>query len=234
MSYPPAPPSESPRAIVPRGPKLRAGALLVLAALAVSGVLGVQEANGGGDFVPAKPADPCAVRMVTSVSTGINGLGERLVLLGLDGAACRLHTTREALILRLAESHQPTSAQVNALHGGLLRAVRLMKANGTLPPISDFTDEALAQANLPSVVKSGIKLLPASTVNALLPTDNVLDRTIDGLDLHKLLSNLNDPDQLTQEINGAVTQAVKDALIAKLRALVCQHLPAVIGSLICG
>jgi hypothetical protein len=213
---------------------LRAGALLVIAAAAVSGVLGVQEANGGGDFVPAKPADPCAVRMVTSASTGINGLGERLVLLGLDGAACRLKTTREALILNLAESKTPTDAQVNALHYGLLRAVRLMKADGSLPPTSDFKDEALAQANLPSVVESAIKLLPASAINDVLHTDDVLNRTIDELDLHKLLSNLNDPDQLSQQINAAVTQAVKDALIAKLKELVCQHLPGVLASLVCG
>ena len=67
----------------------RVRALPVLAAVLVSGVLGVQVAHGGGDFTPPQPADPCAARTVTSVSTGIDGLGERLVLLGLDGAACR-------------------------------------------------------------------------------------------------------------------------------------------------
>src|SRR3954451_20918604 len=91
----------------------RTGALPVVAAVLVSGVLGVQIANGGGDFAPLKTAQPCAThRPVTSVSTGITGLGERLVLLGLDGAACRLGVTREALTLELARSRAPTDAQV--------------------------------------------------------------------------------------------------------------------------
>jgi hypothetical protein len=80
----------------------RAAALPMLAAALVSGVIGVQVANGGGDFVPVQSADPCTPRVVTSVSSGIDGLTERLVLLGLDGAACRLGVTREALILELA------------------------------------------------------------------------------------------------------------------------------------
>ena len=79
--------------------KLRVAVLPVLAVALVAGVLGVQVAHGGGEFTPLKPADPCAVRAVTSTSTGIDGLTEQLVLLGLDGAACQLGVTREALIL---------------------------------------------------------------------------------------------------------------------------------------
>jgi hypothetical protein len=213
---------------------VRALALPVVAAAAVAGVLGVQQAHGGGDFTPAKPADPCAVRKIHVVSTGINGLGERLVLIGLDGAACRLGVTREALVLDLAQRRSPTDAQVKALHAGLLGGVQRMKANGTLPQLSEFRDEALAQANLPGIVKTGIKLLPDSVINGALHTDDVLHRTIDGLDLRKLLSNLNNPDELTRQINAAVTQAVKDALIAKLKDLACQHLPDGLGSLLCG
>lgn len=213
---------------------LRALALPVLAAAAVSGVLGVQVAHGGGDFTPAKPADPCAVRKIHVVSTGIEGLGERLVLIGLDGAACRLQVTREALVLDLATQKSPTTAQVNAVRAGLLGAVQRMKANGTLPPASDFTDEALDQADLPDLVKTVIKALPDSVINGALKTDDVLDRTINSLDVRALLSNLSDPDELNREISAAVTKAVKDALIAKLRDLACEHLPDVLGSLLCG
>lgn len=244
MSYPPPPPAGAGRYYPPpappaspsmsRHPRLRALALLVIAAALVSGVLGVQEANGGGDFVPAKPADPCAVRMVTSVSTGINGLGERVVLLGIDGAACRLHVTREALVLKLAEEKKHTAAEVNALRYGLLRAVRLMNADKTLPPLSDFTAEAVDQTSLPGIVKSVIKALPDSLINSVLHTDDVLNRTIEGLDLHTLLDNLTNPDELSGQLNTAVTQAVKAALIAKLKALACQHLPSVLSSLLCG
>jgi hypothetical protein len=199
--------------------KLRALAVPVVAAVLVSGVLGVQIANGGGNFVPARSAPPCAHRTVTSVSPGIEGLSERLVLLGLDGAACRLHVTREALALDLAESRSPTDAQVNALRAGLLEAVDRMKADGTLPPASELTDEALDNSNLNSFIKAAIRTLPDSLINSALKTDDVLRRTINGLDLRSLLANLNDPAELNQQINAAVTKAVKDSLTARLRNL---------------
>jgi hypothetical protein len=198
---------------------LRAVALPVLAAALVSGVLGVQIANGGGEFTPTRPAPPCAHRPVTSVSTGIQGLSERLVLLGLDGAACRLHVTREALALELAQSRTPTDAQVNALRAGLLEAVDRMKADRALPPASKLTDEALDNSNLNGFIKAAIRALPDSLINSALKTDGVLRRTINALDLRSLLANLNDPNELTQQINAAVTKAVKDSLTARLRDL---------------
>lgn len=197
----------------------RAALLPVLAAALVGGVLGTQLANGGGDFVPARSVDPCAVSDVTSVSTGIEGLGERVVLLGLDGAACRLGMTREALILQLATPGTRSDAEIHALHAGLLGAVDKMKAAGTLPPASDFTDEAVDNADLNGIVKFLIKALPDSVIDAALKTDDVLKRTIDNLDLRAVLAELNDPDELRRRINDAVTQAVKDSLIDRLRDL---------------
>jgi hypothetical protein len=198
---------------------LRAVALPVIAAALVSGVLGVQVANGGGDFVPTRAADPCAERTVTTVSTGIEGLGERLVLLGLDGAACRLGMTREALVLELARPGDPTDAQINALRAGLLGAVDRMKAEGTLPKASELTDEALDNADLPGFVKTLIRALPDSLINRALKTDDVLRRTINRLDLRSLLGGLDNPDELTRQVNAAVTKAVKDSLVARLRDL---------------
>lgn len=197
----------------------RAWALPALALALVAGVLGVQVGSGGGDYVPLRAADPCAQRPVTSVSTGIQGLTERLVLLGLDGAACRLGVTREALTLQLAQQRRPTDAQVGALRAGLLGAVARMKADGTLPPASALTDEALANSDLNGFLKAAIRALPDSVVDRAVHTDDVLRRTIDGLDLRSLLSNLDDPDALNRQVNAAVTQAVKDSLLAGLRGL---------------
>src|SRR5690349_22674545 len=115
--------------------------LPAFALVLVAGVLGIQLAHGGGSFEPLRPADPCQVRPVTSQATGIDALTERLVLLGLDGAACRLHVSREALTLELAQPGPRTDAQVNALRAGLLDAVQQMKSDGTLPPASDLVDE---------------------------------------------------------------------------------------------
>jgi hypothetical protein len=196
----------------------RAVLLPVAAAVVVSGVLGVQVANGGGEFTPARAADPCVPRAVTSVSPGLEGLGERLVL--LDGAACRLGVTREALILDLAQPGTHTDAQLAALRAGLLGAVDRMKRDGTLPRASELAGEAVDDADLPFLVKAAIQLLPDSLINAALKTDDVLRRTIDNLDLRALLANLNNPDEISHELDGAVTQAVKDALIARLRELI--------------
>lgn len=197
----------------------RAVLLPVFAAALVGGLLGGQLASGGGDFVPTRAADPCAARVVRSVSTGIEGLTERVVLLGLDGAACRLGVTREALILKLATPGTRTPAEINALRAGLLGAVDRMKADGTLPPASALTDDALDNADLPGFVKTLIRLLPDSVINGALKTDDVLKRTINNLDLRAVLADLNNPDDLNRRINAAVTRAVKDSLVARLRDL---------------
>lgn len=201
------------------GANLRAIALPVIAVVLVSGVLGVQLANGGGDYTPTRAASPCAQRPVTSASTGIEALGERLVLLGLDAAACRLGVTREALTLELAQSRMPTDAQINAIRAGLLKAVDRMKNDGTLPRASELTDEALDDADLNGLLKAAIRALPDSLIDSVLKTDDVLRRTINELDLRALLTNLNRPDELRPQINAAVTKAVKDALVARLRDL---------------
>lgn len=203
------------------GARLRALALPLAATALVGGVLGVQIAHGGGDYAPARAADPCVQRRVTSVSTGIDGLSERLVLLGLDGAACRLGVTREALTLRLAQSNPPpTDAEINALRAGLLAAVDRMKADHTLPPASQLTDEAVDDSNLNFVVKAAIRALPDGIINSALKTDDVLRRTINNLDLRKLLANLDNSHDLNRQINSAVTDAVKRSLVARLRGLI--------------
>lgn len=202
------------------GSRLRAVALPIAAVALISGVLGVQIANGGGDYAPARPANPCVQRSVTSVSTGIDGLTERLVLLGLDGAACRLGLTREALTLRLAQSNPPpTDVEIKALRAGLLAAVDRMKADHTLPPASQLTNEAVGESNLNPFVKAAIRALPDAVINSALKTDDVLRRTINDLDLRKLLTNVNNPDDLNRQIDDAVTEAVKSAILARLRGL---------------
>jgi hypothetical protein len=197
----------------------RLAGLPIVAVVLVSGVLGVQVANGGGSFEPLQPADPCAERTVTSRADGIDGLTERLVLLGIDGAACQLGVSREALTLELAQPGTRTDAEIEALHQGLLAAVQRMKDDGTLPPASDLVDDALDGADLNGLLEAAIRALPDSVVNAALKTDDVLTRAIDDLDLRALLANLGDQDDLNQQIEAAVTQAVQDSLAARLRDL---------------
>ena len=184
----------------------------------VTAVLGIQLANGGGDFEPTRTSDPCAARTVTSQSAGIDGLVERLVLLGIDGAACQLHLSREALAVKLAEAEH-TDGEIDALRDGLLSAVGRMKADGSLPPASELIDEALDSMNLNGLLKAAIRALPDSLVNTALRTDDVLTRTINELDLRAVLANLDDENDLTQRIEAAVIPAVQDSLAARLQEL---------------
>jgi hypothetical protein len=198
---------------------VRLGALPAVALVLVSGVLGVQVANGGGTFEPLQSADPCIARTVTSQADGMDGLTERLVLLGIDAAACRLDVSREALTLELAQPGPRTDAEIDALHQGLLDAVQQMKDDGTLPPASELVDEALDNAELNSFLEAAIRALPDSVVNSALKVDDVLIRTINDLDLRSILENLDNEQDLYDQINAAVTQAVKDSLADRLRDL---------------
>lgn len=191
----------------------RAVLLPVFAAVLVASVLGVQIAAGGGDFVPKRSADPCAERAVTPVSTGIEGLAEQLVLLGLDGAACRLGESRESLLLDLADDDERTDVQIEALRAGLLDAVDRLDREGRLPKASALADEALDEADLNRFVKAAIRAIPDRIIDNRLKTDNVLRRAIEDLDIRRVLDNLDDPSELNSVVRRAVTEAVKDEIV---------------------
>jgi hypothetical protein len=193
--------------------------LPVAAFVLVCVVVGVQLAHGGGTYEPLRSADPCVERPVSSQAGGIDGLTEELVLIGVDNAACRLHVSREALTLELAQSDSPTDAQVDALRRGLSAAVRRLDAAGSLPPASELVDEALDSADLNGLLERAIRALPDSVVNKALMTDDVLVRAIDDLDLRALLADLDDQDELNKQVQTAVTSAVKDSLTARVRNL---------------
>jgi hypothetical protein len=95
-----------------------------------------------------------------------------------------------------------------------------MKDDGTLPPASDLVDEALDNADLNGFLEAAIRALPDAVVDAALKTDDVLVRTIDDLDLREVLANVDDEHDLNEQIDAAVTQAVKDSLVARLRGLI--------------
>ena len=150
----------------------------------------------------------------------MDGLTERLVLLGIDEAACTLGVSREALTLELAQPGPRTDEEIDALRGGLLSAVGRMQEDGSLPPASELVDEALDNADLNDFLETVIRALPDSVIDAAVKTDDVLVRAINDLDLRTLLANLDDQNDLNAQVNAAVTQAVKDSLLARLNDLV--------------
>lgn len=199
-----------------RGIALPIGALVLVAVVIV-----VQVVNGGGRFAPTALAHPCAARGTTQTPSTLDALGQDLVLLGLDGAACRLDTSREALTLDLAQDHtDPTAAEVDALRAGLLDAVDEMKRTGTLPPAADLADEALDTTDLNPVAKLAIRALPDGVIDRALPTDQVLRQAVGNLDVRSLLTHLGDSRQLSDLVTGAVIQAVEQTLTARVEGLV--------------
>ena len=76
-------------------------AIWIVAGLLASGavLVGVELAKGALDEPSPKIANPCEPR--EGRTGGFDTTVQRIVLDGLDGAACRLHTTREELVLSL-------------------------------------------------------------------------------------------------------------------------------------
>jgi hypothetical protein len=105
----------------------------IVAAMAVSLLLiVVYLALGGASYAPARVADPCAVRSWRNPQ-GVQQTVEQIVLSGLDGAACKLHASREDMVLafasrdalsRFAREHHVSTQQLDELvRAGLLRSI---------------------------------------------------------------------------------------------------------------
>ena len=195
---------------------MRRLALPLIAVVLVAAVLGVQVAAGGGHYVPLRPANPCTPRPVSPIPARLEPLAEQIVLLGLDSAACQLGISRERLVLALAETRSLDPRESAALKAGLVDAVDLLDRQGRLPKVSQLLPQALDQANLPGIVKTIIEAIPDPVVDNLLPTAPLLRRTVDELDINRLLHDLNDPRQLNSVLQSAILRAALRQILDRL------------------
>ena len=195
---------------------MRRLALPLIAVVLVAAVLGVQVAAGGGHYAPLRPANPCAPRPVSPIQPKLEPLAEQIVLLGLDSAACRLGISRERLVLALADTRSLDPRESAALKAGLIDAVDRLDRQGRLPRVSQLLPQALDQANLPGIVKTIIEAIPDPVVDNLLPTAPLLRQTVDGLDINRLLHELNDPHQLNSVLQSAILQAALRQILDRL------------------
>jgi hypothetical protein len=191
--------------------------LPLIAVVLVAVVLGVQVAAGGAHYVPLRPANPCTPRPAAPIPAQLEPLAEQIVLLGLDGAACRLGISRERLVLALAQTRSPDPRQSAALKAGLLDAVDRLDRQGRLPKVSQLLPQALGQANLPGIAKTIIEAIPASVVDNLLPTAPLLRQTVNRLDIDRLLRELDDPSKLNSALQSAILQAAEQQILDRLR-----------------
>jgi hypothetical protein len=147
----------------------------------------------------------------------MEAVAERVVLLGLDDAACRLGVSRERLVLSLAESRTVDPRTPAAIKAGLRQAVDRLDREGRLPKVSQVLPEALDQADLPAIAKTVIRALPDGVIDSALPTGALLQRAVGELDVNQLLQDLDDPDQLESAVRKAILQAARDEIVDRLR-----------------
>jgi hypothetical protein len=136
----------------------------VLAALLVSvAVLVAVELGKGALHEPApKLTNPCQPR--GGRTGGIDATIQRIVLDGLDGAACRLHTTREELVLSLAPESgvrrrwDEHTIEV-AVRAGLLRSIDEAQRRGDIPDfVLPILRNFVEHAPIDQLVRGAIKL----------------------------------------------------------------------------
>ena len=195
---------------------MRRLALPLISVVLVGAVLGVQVAAGGGDYAPRQLANPCTLRPLPPSQPQLEPLAEQIVLLGLDSAACRLGISRERLVLALAQAHSLDRRTSAALKAGLRDAVDRLDREGRLPKVSQLLPQALDQTSLPGIAKAIIEALPATLVDGALPTAPLLRRTIDQLDITRLLHDLSDPRRLDSTIQSAILHAALAQILDRL------------------
>jgi hypothetical protein len=196
---------------------MRAILLPLVAVVLVAAVLGVQVAAGGGHYAPLRPADPCTPRPLAPMAPKLEPLAEQIVLLGLENAACRLGVSRERLVLGLAEPRSLGAGTSSALRAGLLDAVRRLQREHRLPRVSQLLPQVVDQAHLPGIARTIIDAIPAGIIDSALPTGPLLRRTVDQLDIHRLLRELDDPNQLQSAIESALLRAAANQILDRLR-----------------
>jgi hypothetical protein len=132
--------------------------LLALLAAAVL-LVAVELAQGAIGYGSGKLANPCVER--TFPGGGLDAALQRIVLDGLDGAACRLGTSREELVLALGGgASRWNRRQIDtALRAGMLTAVDRAEARGDIPAIvAPLLRKAIEHAPIDQLVRGAISL----------------------------------------------------------------------------
>jgi hypothetical protein len=128
---------------------------LLVAAVALVGVeIGVGATHGS-----VKIANPCKER-APFPGHGIDATIQRVVLDGLDGAACRLHTSREELVLSLDGKGRWSPHRIEvAVRAGMLRAVDEAERRGDIPSsFAPLVRGVVRHAPIAALVKGEIRL----------------------------------------------------------------------------
>jgi hypothetical protein len=159
-------PTEPRESWAPHQPEVKSGTGILAASILASIALIVAYIFAGGlDFKPTPVADPCDSR-VWSDPSGLEDTAQQLAFSTLDGAACDLGVSREALTRALA-SDQATEDFLaeneisreqfdEAIRSGLERAVDDAEAAGAIDPL------------VASAIRTALQVLPVSQLIPLI------------------------------------------------------------------
>lgn len=116
----------------------RSGAVVAVVTLFAGAVvlIALEFANGAADAGSLAVRDPCAARPAYP-GEGLDAVLQRIVLDGLDGAACELGASREELVLSLspasgAEIRWNDATIERAVRAGLLEAIDDAEQRGSV------------------------------------------------------------------------------------------------------
>lgn len=141
-------------------------ATAVLAALIVAAVtlIAVELGKGATNEVSPVPAKPCGHRAAFPGS-GFDATVQRVVLDGLDGAACRLGVTREELVLSFEPGTTSSGPRWDrhtieeAVRAGMLRALDEAERRGDIPGfLVPLLRELVEKAPLDTLIRGAFSL----------------------------------------------------------------------------
>lgn len=214
----------------------RRGFILIAAALILSaGLICVQLASGGADFVPQRTADPCQDRG-RPAPADLEGLAEAVVLTGVDEAACKLGVSRERLLLALPS--QPDRAELarelgtdeeglaQATKDGLLTGIDRLEKAGQLPKASALLPSIADQLGISTGL---VGLIPDGVVDNLLPTADLLRRSIEKVDVNAVLADLDDRKALESTLRDVLFKAAIEEAKARIGNALPSSLQGLIG-----
>jgi hypothetical protein len=146
-------------------PRLTRGAAILLALLvAAFALIGVELGKGAARSVSPPLAKPCRPRPAFPGS-GLDAIVQRILLKGLDTAACRLGTTREKLVLSLRPGtgvrlrNADRSTVEAAIRAGVTRSLGEAERRGDVPGfLAPVLRRLVETAPLDSLLRGGIGL----------------------------------------------------------------------------
>jgi hypothetical protein len=135
------------------------GALL----LAAAALLAVELGLGANGYGSGRLANPC--RPARFVGSGLDAAIQQIVLDGLDGAACRLGTTREELVLALGSGggYPPRRWDRHtievAVRAGMVTTIDNAERRGEIPgPLAGLLRRAIRSLPLDQLIRGAISL----------------------------------------------------------------------------